>query len=419
MRLGAHTTWLVYRGVWSFAFAAGWTMAAAFFVRELHMSPLELVLTGTALELGYFLFEVPTGIVADTYGRRRSVLVGLVLVGAGFVVTGLAGSVGVVIAAAAFTGFGWTFVSGAEDAWLYDEVGGEAVGGAYQRGAQAGRVGSLLGLGAALGLALVDLRVPIVAGGATLVVLAGVLALLMPETGFRPASRDELGALRGMVRTGAEGTRLIRARPLLLLMVGIAFFGGLSKEGFDRLGEAHFLLDVGMPKLAGLDPVVWFAVLGAGMLVLAIAVAQPLVRRFERLDRAAMARTLLLLDATMIASTLAFAFTGAFALAVGAYWAINVARSLAGPVYSAWVNSNVDDSRVRATVISMTNLGDSVGQWGGGPALGAIGNVFGIRAALAAGAIVLVPALGLYGRAIRHHGREPELDHPSPAPVSV
>ncbi|MGH3036961.1 MAG: MFS transporter, partial [Gaiellaceae bacterium] len=62
---------------------------------------------------------------------------------------------------------------------------------------------------------------------------------------------------------------------------------------------------------------------------------------------------------------------------------------------------NVDDSRVRATVISITNLGDSAGQWGGGPALGAVGSAFGMRAALFVGALVLAPALLLYGRAIR------------------
>jgi hypothetical protein len=57
----------------------------------------------------------------------------------------------------------------------------------------------------------------------------------------------------------------------------------------------------------------------------------------------------------------------------------------------------------------MTNLGDSAGEWGGGPALGVVGNVFGIRAALAAGAAALAPALVLYGRALRHQGLEPEL----------
>jgi len=413
VKLNARTTWLVYKGVWAFSFAAGWTMAAAFFVRELGMSPLALVLTGTAMELGYFLFEVPTGIVADTYSRRFSMLVGLLVLGVAFVVTGLAGSVAVVIAAAALMGFGWTFVSGAEDAWLYDEVGEEGVRGAYQRGAQAGRIGSLLGIGAALGLALIDLRAPIVAGGAALIALAVALAALMPETGFRPASRDELGAVRTMVRTGREGYGLIRARPLLMLIVAIAFFTGLSSEGIDRLWEAHLLVDIGMPSLAGLDPVVWFAVLGAGILLLSIGVAQPLVRRFERLDSREAARLLLALDAVTIAGMLAFAWAGSFALAVGVYMATRLFRSLGGPVYSAWVNSSVDDSRVRATVISMTNLGDSAGQWGGGPALGALGNAFGIRTALAAGAFALAPTLALYGRAIR---REPAAERPLPAP---
>jgi DHA3 family tetracycline resistance protein-like MFS transporter len=216
-----------------------------------------------------------------------------------------------------------------------------------------------------------------------------------------------------MVRTGREGYGLIRARPLLMLIVAIAFFTGLSSEGIDRLWEAHLLVDIGMPSLAGLDPVVWFAVLGAGILLLSIGVAQPLVRRFERLDSREAARLLLALDAVTIAGMLAFAWAGSFALAVAVYMAIRLFRSLGGPVYSAWVNSSVDDSRVRATVISMTNLGDSAGQWGGGPALGALGNAFGIRTALAAGAFALAPTLALYGRAIR---REPAAERPLPAP---
>jgi DHA3 family tetracycline resistance protein-like MFS transporter len=318
-------------------------------------------------------------------------------------------------------GFGWTFKSGAEDAWLYDEVGEDGTRRAYQRGAQTGRIVALAGIGLAVGLALVDLRAPIVFGGVVLLALGAVLPLVMPETGFVRSShgRGLSPHMSAMATTARDGARLIRGRPVLLLILGITFFSGMWSEAFDRLGQAHLLVDVGVPDFAGLDAVVWFGVLAAVGLGLSVAVAQPLIRRFERLDRAAMARTLLVLHSTLIASTLAFAFAGVFALAIAAYWAINVARSLAGPVQSAWVNSNVDDSRVRATVISMTNLGDSVGQWGGGPALGALGNAFGIRAALAAGAAVLVPALGLYGRAIRHHGREPELEQPAPAPASV
>jgi DHA3 family tetracycline resistance protein-like MFS transporter len=248
-----------------------------------------------------------------------------------------------------------------------------------------------------------------VVGGLVLVGLGVFLALAMPETGFRPATREQVGAVRSMARTGVEGGRLIRARPMLLLIVGIAFFGGMWSEAFDRLWEAHFLVDIGVPGLGDLDPIVWFGVLNAGVLLLAIFVAQPLRRRFERLSRVGMTRMLLAFDALTIVGTLAFAFAGAFAVAVAAYWSTRVLRSLVGPIYATWLNTSIDDSSVRATVISMTNLGDSAGEWGGGPALGVVGNVFGIRAALAAGAAALAPALVLYGRALRHQGLEPEL----------
>ena len=70
---------------------------------------------------------------------------------------------------------------------------------------------------------------------------------------------------------------------------------------------------------------------------------------------------------------------------------------------------------MRATVISISGQANAIGQAGGGPVLGVIGNVWGIRAALATGAVVIAPALALYGRAIAHHGREPELEE-LPAP---
>ena len=414
-RLGAERTWLLYQGGISFAMALGWTLAPVFFVRDLHMSPLELVLTGTALEVGYFVFEVPTGIVADSYSRRLSVIVGVAIMGVGFLLTGLAPGVALVIAAAALMGFGWTFRSGAEDAWLADELGVENIGPAYQRGAQVGRAAALAGIGLAVALALVGARLPIVASGIAMIGLAAALALLMPETGFQPARRGDLSALGSMTATGRDGVRLIRATPVLVLIVGITFFQGMSSEGLDRLWEAHFLKNVGVPSLFGLDAVVWFGVIAAASLMIAVAVARPLVPRLSQLDRGGMARVLLGLDAVLIAGMLVFALAGSFALALGAYLLTRLSRSLGGPVQAAWVNANVESSRIRATVISLTNLGDSVGEWAGGPGLGAIGNVFGIRAALAAGALALVPSIGLFARAVRHHGSEQALERPMPA----
>jgi DHA3 family tetracycline resistance protein-like MFS transporter len=405
-RLDPHRTWLLYSGLTGLAITTGWTVAAVYFVREVGMGPLELVLAGTALEVAYFLFEVPTAVVADTYSRRASIVLAQFLMGAGFILTGAYAEVWVVLAAAALTGFGWTFKSGAEDAWLADEVGPERMARSYQRGAQVARALALVGIGLAVGLALIDLRLPIVLGGLLFLALGLLLALVMPEAGFRPASRGELSRARALARTARDGGRLVRARPILLLIVGIAFFGGMWSEGIDRLWEAHLLVDVGVPGLGSLDPILWFGVLNAGALLLALAVARPLVPRFERAGRDAMARILLVLDSVLIAATLAFALAGSFLLAMAAFWAINVVRSLSYPVWSTWLNANVDDSRVRATVISITNLGDSAGEWGGGPALGGVGSAFGMRAALSVSALVLVPALWLYGRAIRLGSRD-------------
>ena len=112
----------------------------------------------------------------------------------------------------------------------------------------------------------------------------------------------------------------------------------------------------------------------------------------------------------LIFATLGFALAGSLWLALGAYWTIRVANSLAGPIYMTWLNQSIDDSRVRATVLSITNLADAVGQSGGGPVLGGVGSLFSIRTALATAAFALSPALLLYARAIRHHGREPALE---------
>jgi DHA3 family tetracycline resistance protein-like MFS transporter len=107
---------------------------------------------------------------------------------------------------------------------------------------------------------------------------------------------------------------------------------------------------------------------------------------------------------------LGFAFAGTTGLAIVTLLAVFFARDLAGPLYTIWLNDQIRDSSVRATVLSISGQANAIGQAGGGPVLGAIGNVWGIQAALAAGAVVIAPALALYARAMGHQGREPELE---------
>ena len=81
--------------------------------------------------------------------------------------------------------------------------------------------------------------------------------------------------------------------------------------------------------------------------------------------------------------------------------AAGVLRNLIGPLYDTWINQRLD-SRVRATVISMSGQVDAVGQIAGGPGVGYIGHTISIRAALLTSAFLLTPVLALFVRALRN-----------------
>jgi hypothetical protein len=133
----------------------------------------------------------------------------------------------------------------------------------------------------------------------------------------------------------------------------------------------------------------------------------------ESLDQQRLVRLLAWLYTALIAAALVFAFAAALWLAIGAYWATSTARQLAGPPYATWLNNTITDSRTRATVLSITSIFGSAGEWAGGPVLGWIGSRWSVRSALAVGAVVLTPVLALLGRAAAHQGRAPELSGPA------
>ncbi|MGZ8694857.1 MAG: MFS transporter [Gaiellaceae bacterium] len=396
---------------WAFGSTVSFTVTGVYFVRELDLDPLQLVLVGTVMELSVFVFEVPTGVVADTYSRRLSVIIGWLILGAGLVLVGLVEWYPAVLIGYAIWGLGWTFTSGAYTAWITDEIGIDRVGRVLARGRQFDYLGSIVGIGVSIALALIDLGLAVAVGGAIVAVLAVFGTLLMPETGFRrrPAAERE-NPWRELKTTAAAGGRYVRAQRLLLLIMGIAFFAGASTESFDRLNEAQFIRSVGLPSIFGLDSVVWFGIFGLGTLLIGLAASQWLVRRFDRVGREGLARLLFAITAVQAGAVIVFALAGNLALALAGFWLYYLTRSLASPAYDVWLNENISDSSVRATVISITNQSDAIGQVGGGPLLGAAGNVFGLRAALLAGGALLLPALGLYGRAVRHGGEEPELE---------
>jgi Na+(H+)/acetate symporter ActP len=197
------------------------------------------------------------------------------------------------------------------------------------------------------------------------------------------------------------GVGLVRRVPTLLLLVTATVFVGAASEGFDRLSEAHFLRDIGVPSFVGFDPLWWFAVLSVGGTLLALLASNTLVRRLTLPDPASLSRTLFVLSGLQLFAGLVFAVAGSFALALAARWLLGIGRTLVFPVYATWLNRSITDSSVRATVNSIANQADAVGETAGGPVVGVIGNVVSLPAALVASALFYTPLLGLYGRAAR------------------
>ena len=410
-RLSATTVYYASEVWLSFAFSVTWTVSAVYFVQEVGMNPLELVLVGTVMELAIVLFEVPTGVVADTYSRRLSLVIGWIVMGIGLVLAGAVASVPAVLAGWAVWGLGYTFTSGADQAWITDEVGADRVGRVFARGQQLGYVGALAGTGVSVAVASVDLSAAVVVGGVLAAAFGAFAALTMPEHGFaRRAASDRGSALHELRTTAVTGGRFVRAQPVLLLILGITFFAGASTESFDRLWQAQLITDIGLPGFGSLDPVVWFGLFGAVSLLIGLVASQLLVRRFERVGQERLARLLFVFTLVQVVAVLVFALGGNLALAAGGMWLYYLTRSLIEPVYRTWLNEQITDSSVRATVISMTGQSDAIGQVAGGPGLGALGTVFSLRTALLAGGALLAPALALYARAIRHGGAEPELE---------
>jgi DHA3 family tetracycline resistance protein-like MFS transporter len=382
-------------------------VASVYRIEVVHLDPLRLVLLGTALEVAVFLFEVPTGVFADTYGRRRSVITGCILMGCGFALEGAIPEFIAVLAAQAVWGVGYTFISGALEAWIADEDTDLDLGRVYLRGEQADYIGSFIGIPASVLLGLVALNLPLIVGGVLTIALGLALVLTMPERNFSPTPREGRSSLQHAATTAHSGARLVRSRPVLLMLLAAALFAGMSAEGFDRLNPKQFLDIVELPSVGGLDPVVWFGVIGAGGLVLSYLAAGIVARYFDVSSPAVAARLLLALDALTMAGMLAFALAGNFAFALGTFWFATLVRGVAEPVYLTWINEGLDPS-IRATVISMSSQSGALGEASAGPVIGAIGNIFGVRSALTIAALILSPTLLLYVRAMKSGGVDPK-----------
>ena len=400
--------YLVLNVGWALLFNVLATTNIVYQVEVARLDPLQLLLVGTVLELTCFVFQVPTGLIADAFSRRWAVAAGMALVGVGFIIEGLIPRFAAIALTQVIWGIGVTLLSGADDAWIADEVGDAKVGPLYIRASQYAQAAGLAGIVIGVGLAAVRLNLPIVVGGILFLPLAMYLAWAMTEHNFRAIPRAPGGGVGRVVSGARSSIASLRGKPLILTILAITIVWGVSGEGVDRLNQAHFIKDVGLPTFLGLPPVLWFGLISGGSAVLSIAVTEVIKRRLDLGNHRVVTRSLSAFTAARTVTLIGFAFASNLTLAIGFLWAASVMQQAFMPVQRAWLNRSLDSTN-RATLFSVDGQADALGQIAGGPLIGVVASGVSIRAALALSAAFLGLALPLLARAL---GQGRRVDQP-------
>ncbi len=396
----AYPLYLCIALIGSFGMTTVQTVSGVYQVEVVKLNALQLILVGTMLEAVTFCLQVPTGALADLYSRRFCIIVGYTLIGASYLLQSLVPRFEAILLAQVLLGAGFAFVSGAEEAWVADEMGESQAGKVFLRATQLSQVGSLAAIPLSLALAnRWQLSTPMTVGACLLLLMGACLLACLPETRFRPALQRERNTWRTLGRQMAGGARVVRSSTMLLYVLGVTLCIGLASEGFDRLYTAHFLLDFTLPELWGLKPVTWFGIIAAGSMVLSIGAAEIASRLVDTSKPRAVLVALFALQALLIACMISFGLLGNFYVALVIYWLARVIDTIRVPLQAAWITLYTD-ARQRATVFSFNGMVDPVGQIVGGPIVGLIGERFSLHAALVAVGIIMSPSLLILGRAL-------------------
>jgi MFS family permease len=377
----------------------GNTLAASFiwgvntlFLLDAGLSNFEAFAANAFFTAGMVLFEVPTGVVADTWGRRTSYLLGTITLS---VTTGLywwlwliEGSFALWAIVSILLGLGFTFFSGAVEAWLVDALHHTGYDGQLETVMGRGQVvaGAAMLAGSVAGGVIAEatnLGVPFLLRVAVLAIMFVVAWRLMFDLGFEPEpATSPLTATRRVLSASIEHG--LGNPPVRWMMFAAPFTGGVSFYAFYALQP--YLLELwGDPKAYTVAGVAAAIVAGAQI------VGGLLAPRIRGLFRK---RTSALLVAQLVAilALLALGFTELFcvALVLVALWSMMWAASM--PIRQAYINDMIP-SKQRATVLSFDSLMASSGGIVIQPVLGRAADVQGYASSLVIGGIIQAAAL--------------------------
>lgn len=364
---------------------------------EITSDPLQLTLIEVFFTATLIISEIPTGVIADVYSRRLSVILGFAFTGVAALLQGAFPTLGVMLLSQVIWAIGFTFISGAKDAWIADEIGEERAGMAFLRGSQVSQIALLVGIPIATALGSIALNLPIVIAGVGHLLLMFALIFVMPEEGFEPTVQTERATWKLMFQTFSRGVKLVRGHAVLIAILTISVIFGMSSMGFDNLWTVHMLENIPFPAIGNFEPVVWFGAFNMIVSILGLLGTEVVTRKVDLSHQKQIVQALSFLTGAASICMVVFGFTGNFWLAAAMYCACLTFRTVSMPLFTTWINQNVE-SNVRATILSMEEQFFSLGETVGGPALGALGSLVSLPAALIAAGLVRLSAAFVFLR---------------------
>ncbi|MBA2458403.1 MAG: MFS transporter [Gemmatimonadales bacterium] len=375
------------------------TLAASFiwgintlFLLDAGLNNAEAFAANAFFTAGMVIFEIPTGVVADTWGRRTSYLLGAAtLLLSTLVYLAMwrthAPLWGWAIASV-FIGLGFTFFSGATEAWLVDALAfsgyKENLESVLARGQIVGGAAMLTGSVAGGFVAqMTSLGVPYVLRSVLLGLTLIAAFFLMRDLGFSPdRSKRPLEEVRRVVRASLDNGW--RNPPVRWLMLAALCAGGVDIFAFYAL-QPYLLELYGDQRAFGIAGLAAAIVAGTEMIA---GVAAPLVRRwFVRRTHA-----LMLASLTGSAALGLIGLTSSFPVAIALLVVWGLTFSISVPIRQAYLNGIIPSAQ-RATIISFDNLMGSAGGVAAQPALGRVADVSGYSTAYVVSAAIQVAAL--------------------------
>jgi MFS family permease len=251
----AYLRWSLIRA----ALARGWWLVTALYlVVVADLSPSQLVLIGVFQGLTVVVAEVPAGVLADAGSRRLALVIAHVVMGAGMALTGLVTAFPLVVVSQCLWGLGWAISSGADVAWITDELDRfDLIDRLLTAQGRFDLSGTALGIivFGTLGWAT-SLSVAIVVAGVSMIGLGLAVVARWPESRRQsnPVGRPWSEAAVVLRR----GVAVARADRIIVLVLTSTLLVNGGAEGFGRLFERR-LIALGMPTAPA--PIVWFAAL--------------------------------------------------------------------------------------------------------------------------------------------------------------